>query len=191
MDLTTVTVQDFKDLFTRDFPYLPEWSATQIYNNDAIVYYSTTLLFYQANQNAVPVGTVPTNGSFWNDYEDDIFNYVLDSDITKAFAEAQINLNQALFGSDAQVELGYLYLTAHYMVMDIRGAQKGIESTGEFAVSGRSVGSVSENYVIPDAYKDSPFLGYLAKTSYGQKYLSLIMPNLVGNVNAVCGATNP
>ena len=191
MDLNTITVQDFKDLFVRDFPYLPEWSATQLYNKDNIVYYSTTLLFYQANQNGVPIGTLPTNGSFWNDYTDDVFNYVLDSDIEKAFSEAQINLNQSLFGSDAQIQLGYLYLAVHYLVMDIRGAQKGIESTGEFAISGRSVGSVSENYVVPDAYKNSPFLAYLAKTSYGQKYLSLIMPNIVGNVSAVCGATNP
>lgn len=191
MDLGTITITDFKTLFARDFPYLPSWDNTKLYNSGNVVYYSTTALFYQGKINGIPVATVPTNTTYWDLYSDDIYNYVLDADITKAFAEAQVNLNQALFGSDAQIQMGYLYLTAHYLVMDIRGGLKGLESTGEFAVSSRSVGSVSESYSIPDTYLKNPTLAYFAKTSYGQKYLSLIMPRMVGNVFTVQGATNP
>lgn len=191
MDLDTITISDFKSLFVRDFPYLPEWDNTKQYNNGDVVYYSTTGLFYQANQNGVPIGTVPTDATYWDAYTDDIYNYVLDADITKAFSEAQFNTNQSLFGSDAQIQTGYLYLTAHYLVMDIRGGLKGLESTAEFAVSSRSVGSVSESYVVPDIYKNNAQMAYIAKTSYGQKYLSLIQPNMIGNVGVVCGGTRP
>lgn len=191
MDLDTITITDFKTLFARDFPYLPEWSSTKLYNSGNVVYYSTTELFYQANQNGVPLATLPTDSQYWDAYSDDIYNYVLDADITKAFGEAQVNLNQALFSSDAQIQRGYLYLTAHYLCMDIRGAKKGLESTPEFIVGSRSVGSVSESYIVPDAYKDNPFISYLAKTSYGQKYLSLILPLMIGNFGVVAGGSRP
>lgn len=191
MDLDTVTVSDFKTQFVRDFPYLPEWSAETQYNNGDVVYYSTTSLFYQANQNGAPLGTLPTDNTYWDDYTDDIYNYVLDADITRAFSEAKIKLNQSLFGSDAEITLGYLYLTAHYLVMDIRNGQKGIQSAGQYNVSSRSVGSVSESYSIPKQYQDDPQLAYFAQTGYGQKYLSLIQSCMVGNVISVLGATRP
>lgn len=118
-------------------------------------------------------------------------SYVLDSDITRAFMEAQAVFNQGLFDSDQTITLAYLYLTAHYLVNDLRAAQDALGSTGAFPVNSRSVGNVSESYTIPQRYIDSPSLFYFTSSAYGMKYLSILVPNLVGNVFPVCGGTNP
>lgn len=149
MDLATITVEDFKAKFIRDFPY---WS---------------------------PV------------YSDVATNYILDADIENAFAEAQVVFNQALFGDDAEIRLAYLYLTAHYLCIDMANANAGLSSAGSFPVASRSVGSVSESYMIPDAFKDNPSLMAYMKTGYGSKYLSLVLPKVVGNVVATLGWTQP
>lgn len=152
MDVTTITVADFKGYFTRDFPYLP------------------------------PNVTPQTEG---------YLNYVLDSDITKAFGQAQILFNTALFDDDPSEEIGYLFLTAHYLCVDLRIAQQGVQSKPDQTVTGRTVGSVSEQYAIPDRIKESIILNPLMQTGYGQKYLSLIAGNLIGNVTTVAGWTTP
>lgn len=190
MDLSTITVQDFKDYFTRDFAYLPVWDVAASYNTGAIVYYEVTKLFYKAKNDGVT--SVPTTAADWDSYSDSVDNYVLDSDVTKAFAQAKIKFNQALFDTDADIEMGYLWLTAHYMVIDLQAALQGVASSGgSFNVSSRSVGSVSESYDIPEVYKKSPFVSFLAKTAYGEKYFSLIQSRLVGNTFVVGGGTRP
>lgn len=152
MDLGTITVADFKSLFSRGFSYLPS--------------------------------TTDPNSEGAKDY-------ILDSDITTAFAETKMVFNQALFGSDDRIKLAYLYLTAHYLVNDLRTASQGLNSSGEFAVKSRSVGNVSESYDIPKSYSDNPNLMFYTKTGYGMKYLSFVLPNLVGNVGVVAGWTQP
>jgi hypothetical protein len=196
VDLSTVTTADFRALFPRDFPYLPEYSAGQLYNAGNKVYYSTALLFYSCTVNGT-IGVAPNATptppavSPWIIVPDNIDNYVQDSDITRAFAEAQVNLNQALFSTDAQIKLGYLYLTAHYLVNDLRAALGGISASALFPALSRTVGSVTESYMIPDVYKDNPVFSFYTTTPYGLKYLSLILPQLVGNFGAVCGWTHP
>jgi len=143
MDLSTITVSDFKALFVRDFTY----GATS--------------------------------------------DKIMDADISRAFSEAKANFNQSLFSDDDILKLAYLYLTAHYMVLDLRTSMSGIAGGGEFSVASKSAGSISESYAIPAAYIDNPLLSYFAKTGYGQKYLSIVMPRLVGNIGAVGGWTNP
>ena len=118
-------------------------------------------------------------------------SFVLDSDIEKAFTEAKATFNQALFGDDETIRISYLYLTAHYLVVDIRASANGLSATGSFPLNSRSVGNVSESYDIPDAYKKNPQLAYFSSTPYGMKYLSIALPNLVGNVGAVAGWTTP
>lgn len=114
-----------------------------------------------------------------------------EKEINRAFMEARFNFNQAILGDDEGIRLAYYYITAHYLVMDARAVSGGAGATGSFPVSSRSVGSVSESYDIPQAYKDSPTLSYYTSTPYGMKYLSLIYPLLVGNVGVVCGRTLP
>lgn len=186
MDLTTITVSDFKSQFSRGFPYLPEYDNTKLYNKGDRVYYDTTELFYDCTVDGTQ-GVLPTDTNNWTQVSDSVKNYILDDDITKAFVEARLNLNQALFSSDEFIELGFLYLTAHYLVNDIKAG--GLESSGAFPVQSRSVGSVSESYAVPERYKSDPILSFYTQSSYGLKYLNMILPALTGNVGSVAGAT--
>jgi hypothetical protein len=121
--------------------------------------------------------------------EDCSCEYITDADLTKAFTEAKINFNQGLFGTDDQLKTTFLYLAAHYLVNDLQTATAGVGSAGFFPVTSRSVGSVSESYGLPNWMMNDPVFGAYATTRYGQKYLSLIKPLLVGNVAVYEGAT--
>lgn len=151
MDLSTITIQQFKDRFYRDFTYK------------------------KVDENGID--SIPDQ------------DFVQDQDIQNAFNDAKPLLNQALLGSDATITLGYLYLSAHCLSLNIKAASAGVNSggTGAFPVTSRSVGSVSEAYQVPDAYKDDPILAQYAQTAYGQKYLAMVMPMLRGNMAGVIG----
>jgi hypothetical protein len=116
-------------------------------------------------------------------------DYITDFDIQKAFKEAIVNFNPGLFSTDDQLEVCYLYLTAHYLVNDIQTAQQGVNSAGYAPVNSRSVGSVSESYTLPDWMAQDPYLSNFTTTRYGQKYLSMIKPLLIGNVQVYQGWT--
>ncbi len=189
MDLSTITVDDFKTRFFRDFPYLPVYDNAALYNIGARVYYPTTQLFYDCTVNGT-TGITPDTPSNWTLVSDSTLNYIQDQDISNAFDEAMFNLNQGLFGSDEQIHLGFLYLTAHYLVNDIRAGRAGVAAQAQFPVSSKSVGSVSESYAVPARYADDPILSFYTSSSYGLKYLSLILPQMVGNVFTVEGGTN-
>lgn len=190
MDLSTITIDDFKTLFRRDFAFLPVYSNTKLYNIGNRVYYTTTELFYDCKVDGT-VGVLPTVTTNWTRVIDDIDNYVQDTDITRAFSEAQVVFNQALFTTDADITLAYLYLTAHYLVNDLRAALGGLTGGPVMPVTGRSVGNVSENYGIPQTYLDDPLLAFYVGSPYGLKYLSLTIARLRGNMYAVAGATQP
>lgn len=150
MDLTTITVAQFKAFFTRDFPYLP---------------------------------------SNINPNSDNANQYVLDSDITKAFGEAIIAFNQYLCTGIPSITTAFLYMTAHFLCLDIRESFQGINGVGTNIVNARSVGNVSESYSIPERYL-TPILLEYTKTTYGLRYLNMVAPRLVGNIRAVFGGTN-
>lgn len=152
MDLSLITVADFKAFFRRDFPYLPAGLST----SDC------------ANQ-----------------------EYVHDSDITKAFTEAQFSLNQALFDNDTEIEFAYFYLSAHCLVMDLRAGFQGINGMPAFLINSRTVGDVTEAYTVRDAFGTDPRIALYMSTSYGYKYFQLVAPRLVGNMISTAGATQP
>lgn len=116
-------------------------------------------------------------------------NYVTDDDIEKAFILARANFNDGLFSTDDQLKATFMYLAAHFLVDDRKLAVEGLGSAGNYPVSSRSVGSVSESYAIPDWILRDPNLGAYATTRYGQKYLALIKPLLIGNAVVYTGAT--
>lgn len=138
--------------------------------------------------------TVPTASDFKAHFTRD-FPYgstdttVMDSDITKAIAEAAVNFNESLWESQAVFTLAYLYLTAHYLVTDLRASSQGIAGSYSWLTGSKSVGSVSEGFSIPQKILDNPHLAMLSKTNYGAKFLSLALPRLVGNVVHVAGET--
>jgi len=187
MDINTITVQDFKSLFRKDFPYLPVYDATKIYNSGAETYQPVDELFYKSILNG-PAGVAPPDANKWQQYDDDIDNYVQDDDITRAFAEAKTLYNQAFFPTDESQKLGFLYMAAMFLYNDIRASGGGGPA---FAVTSRSVGSVSESYGVPKTYLENPQYAMYIQSPYGLKYLAMVLPRMIGNVAAVCGTTRP
>lgn len=116
-------------------------------------------------------------------------DFVRDDDITKAFTEAKCVFNPGLFGDDDSLKTTYLYLAAHYLVNDLQTSAQGVNSVGFFPVNSRSVGGVSESYTIPEWVTKDPILSAFSTTRYGIKYLSLIKPLLIGNVQVAFGWT--
>jgi len=116
--------------------------------------------------------------------------HVLDADITKAMAEAKFGFNEALFSSQENFTLAFLYLTAHFLVMDLRASAQGLSGSYSWLTASKAVGSVSESYSIPQRILDNPALSMLTRTNYGAKYVLLIFPLLVGQAFIVCGSTH-
>lgn len=179
------TIADFKNLFFRDFKYLPVWVNTNIYNQGEIVYYATNKLFYIAKNNGV--SSIPTTTADWQLYQDSITNYVQDADINKAFDEACASFNSSLYLTQT-IKMAWLYLTAHFLVVDLRA--NGVSSDSFTLSNSKSVGNVSESYTIPQWILDNPLYSYYSKTSYGSKFLNMTIPNLIGNVSSVYGGTS-
>ena len=191
MDVTTITAAQFKAQFFRGFPYLPTYQDSALYNTGDEVYYAPNKLFYMALADGVTGMAPPSFPASWGKKTDDIDNFIQDADITNAFAEAQTSFNQSLYGSDAIITLAYLYLSAHFLCHDMKAALGGLTAAGAMPVSSRSVGSVSESYDIPAAYKENALLAQYTSSAYGVKYLAMTLPALVGNFGSVAGGALP
>lgn len=186
-----VTVEDFKGYFTRNFPYLPIWQADKVYNTGDVCYYNN--LFYESqtdNNSEEPIieGELSSN---WQKIEDSVDNYVSDADIERAFGEATVNFNKALVGSCQEARIAFLYLAAFYLAYDLSVASGGAYGMVNFPATAVTVGSVHESYYVPQAYLEDPVLGFYAKNGFGQKYLSMVYPKLIGNVGVVAGWSLP
>lgn len=180
-----VSTTDFQNLFTRDFPYLPVYVEGKAYFTNDIVYYEPN--FYQSlvdNNTALPTDT--TN---WQVINDSVNNYIQDSDIMRAFNEAVINYNVNLFTDSNSAIMVFLYLAAHYLVIDLNNAMNPLALGFMGFTQSKSVGSVSESYGIPQWMLNNQVLSAYAQTGYGRKYLSLIQPYLIGNVLFFPGRT--
>jgi len=117
---------------------------------------------------------------------------VTDYDIVTGFnAATQFNLNASLFSS----QYAYIYainlLSAHYMVLNLQAGNTGIAGKAEWLTSSKSVGNISEQYMIPARMMKSPYLSKLSKTTYGAQFLELVSPLLIGNIRSYYGGTNP
>ncbi len=119
---------------------------------------------------------------------------VQDADITRALNEAYIVWNPALWDTD-EAKIAYGYSTAHFMVLNIQSAGglssvnmgRGVNSHGGGVISAKGVGQVNVTYQVPDFVAQSPILSQFMKTDFGQSFLQLLTPRLVGNVSFVFG----
>lgn len=186
-DLSKITVENFKALFPRNFPYLPLYDDGKTYFKDDIVYVEPN--FYQSlvDDNTDPV----TVEKKWAVVKDSTSNYVLDTDIRRAFGEAVVTFNQGLFDNCESAKEAYLYLVAFYLAYDLSLAQTGAYGQVGFPATEVRVGSVSEGYYVPKAYLENPVLGFYARNGFGLKYLNMVYPKLVGNVGVVAGWSLP
>lgn len=184
------TVEFFKSFFVRDFKYIDVWSDEVSYLKGDIVFYTGNNLFYVALQDNI--ATPPTDTEYWSEVDTETNIYVLDSDIEKAYFQARQFFNPNLFDNENDLLSYICYLIAHYLVIDIQMSQEGVNSTGYYIPNHTTVGDVSESYSNPTNSQGDSFILYqLNQTRYGQKYLSLISPLLVGHYNAIRGTTTP
>lgn len=119
----------------------------------------------------------------------DINENVLDADIERALNSVECRINQALFCDQKQFTEGFLNFAAHQLVTQMQASSQGLSGSAHWIVNSRSVGSVSESYSIPQSILDNPVLAPLSSTTYGLEYITLILPNLVGPVFVIEGAT--
>lgn len=130
---------------------------------------------------------------------------VTDNDISRALSEAYVQYNPSLFdastliGTLTESAIAFLYLAAHILVLNVQGAGglsalprgRGVRNVGEGVVVSKGVGSANVSYQVPPpTVADSPILLYYFRTDFGQRYLQILMPRLIGNV-ALVGGTDP
>lgn len=120
--------------------------------------------------------------------DSDNLKFITDADITKAYAQAFANFNDSLFDDDS-VEMVFLYLSAFYLVFDIQNSSQGLSSQSNFPISSKSVGSVGVGFAVPERYTKDAYTAIFVGNGYGVKYLSFLIPQLVGNTKVVGGAT--
>lgn len=186
--LDALTAADFRGYFTRDFKYLPNYDNTKTYFLNDVVFYGAN--FYTLIV-ASSLGVLPTDTTNWQATNLLQASYVLDADIDKAMDQAIMMVNPSIFEDNTTMTGAYYYCAAHYLVMDIRMAEQGLDSRGEGLVNSKSVGSVSMSFSLPEAFINDSTFGYFAQTGYGQKYLSIVIPRLAGRPGHAAGATRP
>lgn len=179
------TIEDFKELFKRDFPYLPIYQEGKAYFTGDVVYVEPNFYESLIDGNTIP----PPDTQNWKLINDSVDNYISDNDILRAFAEAKINFNPGFFKDDDTAIMVFCYLAAHYLVIDLNNAQNPLGLGFMGFTQSKSVGSVSESYAVPQWMLNNQVLSAYAQTCYGRKYLSLIQPYLIGNIMLIPGRT--
>lgn len=116
---------------------------------------------------------------------------VTDSDVQRAITEAGININEGLFTSQDQFTVAYLYLAAHNLVTNIMNSTRGLAAKAEWLTISKAVGPVSSGFQIPERIMKNPTLAAISQTTYGMRYLEIVLPRLVGQVFVVRGGTTP
>lgn len=169
----TVTVEQFKEYFFRDFSFLPLYVEGKTYWIGDIVYFSDDNFYQSLTDDNT---TEPTNTENWKKIKGNTNDYVTDADIERAMSQAYLNKNPR-FGSNDEERINiYLHLIAFYLVMDMQNASAGVGSAYMGLVASRSVDGVSESYNFPQWLLNSPVYGIFASNGFGMKYLSLILP---------------
>ena len=102
---------------------------------------------------------------------------------------AAFNLNQSLYFDQPSFTLGYLYMTAHFLVQNLRASSQGINGQFDWLHAGKGVGAVNESFTIPQRIQDHVIWSMFTKTNYGMMFLQLILPQMCGVVYSVQGTT--
>lgn len=167
-----ITIEQFKGYFFRDFPFLPLWNSDTVYFSGDLVFYENNFYTSLIDKNMTP----PTDVEAWEITKGDIYNYVTNDDIKRAMSQAIINANYRFGSNDTERIDIYLHLVAFYLVMDLKNASSGVNSSYAGMVASKSVGDVSESYNFPQWLVNNPLYSIYSQNGYGMKYLSLIMP---------------
>jgi hypothetical protein len=113
---------------------------------------------------------------------------ITDADLNRAFSEATMNFNPTLFETPND-QTAFFYLAAHQLCTNLQTALQGKNSVPFFPVASRSVGAVLEAYSVPAWVAENPILSGYSTTRYGQHYLLMLYPRMIGRVTVQQGAT--
>lgn len=117
---------------------------------------------------------------------------ILDVDIGNAQQQVlAFPINPGLYTDQNSYTLGFQYMTAHFLVQNIRASSQGINGQFNFLQAGKGVGSVNESFSIPERILHSPTMSMFTKTNYGMMMLQLVAPRIIGNLMSVRGTTRP
>lgn len=170
----TVTVEQFKSYFFRDFPFLPLWDKDVIYFKDNLVFYENNFYKSLIDNNT----SLPTDSQNWQITKGDVYNYVTNDDIKRAMSQAIINSNYRFGATDEQKINIYLHLIAFYLVLDLKNSSSGVNSSYSGMIASKSVDGVSVSYNFPQWLVNNPLYSLYSQNGFGMKYLSLILPYL-------------
>jgi len=147
---------------------------------------------------ASPITTAEFQSFFDRDFEfGTTITSIRDKDILRAISDALTMYNPDLWGDIITAKQAFYYLVAHHLSCNINAAG-GVGNTGQganagsdFVMSSKSAGPLSASYSIPQSILENPVLQGLLKTRYGQKYLDMIIPYLIGATGVAWHDTRP
>lgn len=130
---------------------------------------------------------------FYRDFQygTDINTVVIDQDIAKAYTQTNAIIGQGLFSNQSEYTTGYLLLSAHYLVTNIRASSQGLAGQFAWLEASKSVGSVSQSFAIPQYVLDNPLWSQFYKTNYGAAFMGQVLPRLPAAMYNVYGTTLP
>ena len=117
-------------------------------------------------------------------YSTDFNLGVTDDDIGNAFnmlTNIGIGIsNQDLYPSQSAYNTAFLFLAAHYLVLNLRNASQGINGQYNWIQNSKAVQGVSESFTVPEKFTQNALLAQFVKTNYGSMWLNFVEPYLVG-----------
>lgn len=116
---------------------------------------------------------------------------VLASDIATAFQAVNMTINPSMWQDQGSYTYGYLLLTAHFLVLNLRASSQGLNGQWNWLQNTKSVASISEGFEIPDRVKQNPDFMQYYKTNYGAQYMNLLWPQIGGAIFTVFGPSKP
>lgn len=119
---------------------------------------------------------------------------VQEDDVNRAIEEAKMVFNEDLWET-SEVKVAFSYAAAHFMVLNIQAAGGliaeplglGIENQGGGVVASKSLGSAALSFALPTEITENATLSQFMRTDFGQRYLQLLAPRLVGGGFVVDG----
>lgn len=107
--------------------------------------------------------------------------------------------NPPVSPTTTEASMAFLFCSAHFLYLAVKrrgglrapGFKGGMRSSAQGVTTGQTVGPVSVQREWPDSVKNDPMLFTFTQSAYGEQYLQMLTPKLVGNVGLVGGERLP
>lgn len=171
----TLTIQEFKDYFIRDFDYnaYSAWSVSTPYIVNNEVYDISNYLVYKCL--ADNTGLQPKNNPpQWQNLNIDVKNFILDTDIQKAIDPALASSPYVIENCIPDINIqkkAYLLLSAHYLYIQSSNLSGSIS---QGFITSASAEGLSRSFQIPNFFNNDESKFYYSQSKYGLEYMQLV-----------------